>query len=257
MIFPEFLYDNVIRGIVPTFTGTTITGKEPANSYDWRDFSLFEANTGTLDFVMTSDSDISAFSAYVADFTGTGTESIVLQYESSPAVFTTLVTVNPAGGKLSFDKFTEVTVLTGRKIRFLITAGTGALDIRQLGVGVPLVSEQGDYMGTTDPTLLNGVKVSNTIAINGSIIGRSIKRLERTGNLQLDNLTPAFVRGEWQTFARHAAKFPCVYIQNFRDYPDSIAFSTFELQTATPSGVGDRMNLSGKIRSPVSDELAL
>ena len=177
MILPKFLYNNVLRGITPTWSGTTVTGKEPANAIDWRDFSYFSADSGNLDFTMTANTDIDTLSVYVATFTGTGAETIELQYESSPSVYTSLQTVNPAGGKLTFDEFTGVTVSSSRNIRFVIATGTGTLLIRQLVVGEVLEAETGQFASMTYPNLVGGVKVSNVISTNGSIIGRSIKML--------------------------------------------------------------------------------
>ena len=88
MIYPSFLFDSVLRGITPTFSGTTLSGKAPANATDWADFSYFEADTGNLDYVVGADTTIDTLSLYVGLFTGTGAQSIELQYESAPATFT-------------------------------------------------------------------------------------------------------------------------------------------------------------------------
>jgi len=252
-ILPKFLWDSAIRGITPTFSGTTVSGAGPANATDWRDFSFFTANTGNLDYVMTADTAIDAVSAYVAS---TGTGSIVLQYESSPSTFTTLATLSSPAGKLSLTEFTEVTVLTGRKIRFVITAGT-TLNIRQLVVGPIFEAETGQYQGMTDPVLQGGLKYSNTIAMNGSIIQRSIKRTERTGTLDLTYLSPAFVRGDWQDFATHSAKLPFIYAWNYSEHPTSIAFSVADISPAKVTGPGDLMSVSWKLRHLVADEFTI
>jgi len=256
MIKPKFLWDSAIRGITPTFSGTTIAGKTPANATDWRDFSFFTADTGNLDYVMTSDTTIDAVSIFVATYTGGGSESIALKYESSPSTFTTLATLSTTGGKLSLTEFTEVTVLTGRKIRFVITAGT-SLDIRQLVVGPILEAETGQYQGMQDPILLGGLKSTNTISANGSIIQRSIKRLERMSTLELTYLSPAFVRGDWEDFSRHAARYPFIYAWNFGEYPLSIGFSVGDVKPAKVTGPAELMAVSWKIRSLVADEYAL
>lgn len=258
MILPKFLYNNVLRGITPTWSGTTVTGKEPANSIDWRDFSYFSADSGNLDFTMTTNTDIDTLSVYVATFTGTGAETIELQYEDSPASFTSLQTVNPAGGKLTFDEFSGVTVTSGLKIRFVITTGTGTLLIRQLVVGEVLTAETGQFASMTYPNLTGGVKVSNVIATNGSIIGRSIKRLERTGMLDLDLLTATWYRANWETFAQHAARYPFIYQPDSTNYASEVAFSAVEGGIPSPKnmGKGDRMAISWKLRNLVADELA-
>lgn len=259
MIKPKLLWNNVIRGITPTFSGTTVTGKEPANATDWRDFSYFSADTGNLDYTMTGNTDIDTLSVYVANFTGTGAETIELQYESSPSTYTSLQTVNPAGGKLTFDEFTGVTVSSGRNIRFVITVGTGTLLIRQLVVGEVLEIQTGQFSSMTYPNLTGGVKVSNAMAVNGSIIGRSIKRMEKSGSLNIDLLTASWYRTNWEPFAQHAARYSFIYAPDQTNYPDEVAFSIVEGGIPSPKnmGKGDRMSISYKIKSLVADELDL
>jgi hypothetical protein len=254
MILPIFLYDNVLRGITPTWSGTTVTDSEPANSTDWRDFSLFEADTGTLDFEMSTDTDIDSVSVFVSTYSGGGSESIVLQYESSPSTFTALKTISPCGGKLTFGQFSSVTVLSGRKIRFVITAGTTLL-IRQLVVGEAMVAETGQFASMQYPTLLGGLKLTNSISANGSILGRDVKRVERMGSLNLDLLTPAWVRGTWEPFAYHAARYPFIYVPNFAAYPNEVAFSVAEsIDAPSNMGKGERMAVQWKLRHVVADE---
>jgi len=258
MIYPKFLWDNILRGITPTFSGTTITGKEPSNATDWRDFSYFSADSGNLDYVISLDTSIDSVCFYVANFTGTGSETIVLQYESSPSTFTTLATLNPSGGKLSLIEFTQVTVLAGRKIRFVVTVGTGTLLIRQLVVGAIMQAEQGQYKDVIDPILTQGVKITNTISTNGSLIGRSIKRLERSGNIKIQNLSASWVRTTWEPFVKHASRYPFIYAWNTRDYPNSISFSfASRIMPAQNNGKGDRMDVSWKVSHLVADENAV
>jgi hypothetical protein len=256
-LLPKFLYNNVLRGITPSWSGTTVSGSPPANSIDWRDFSYFQADTGNLDFTMTTDTDIDTVSAYVATFTGTGTETIVLQYESSPSTYTTLQTINPAGGKLTFDEFTGVTVSSGRKIRFVITAGTGSLLLRQLVVGEVMEAERGQWASATNPNFYQGIQVTNTISQNGSLLGRSIKRLERNGKIQLDHLSAAWVRSTWEPFSQHMARYPFVYSWNPRDYPTEIAWAFSQGIKAPSHTQNGLLSVDVPVRFLVADENAI
>jgi hypothetical protein len=258
MIYPKFIYNNALRGITPTWTGTTVAGKGHENCVDWRDFSYFQADSGTLDYTVGADTGLDSFSVYVASFTGTGAETIEIQYESAPSTFTSLQTVNPAGGKLTFDEFSSVTVLSGRKIRIIITVGTGSLLIRQLVAGEALTAEYGQYESMTYPDLLGGVKVTNNIAQNGSVLGRSIKRTERMGKIELDYLTPSWVRNTWEPFAAHMARYPFIYLPDPTNHPTVVAFTVAE-QIATPQNTpyGDRHSVSFKVRHLVADELSI
>ena len=258
MLLPKVLWNSPLRGITPTFSGTTLAGKPPANAVDWLDFSYFEADSGNLDYTMTTDTDIDAFSVYVATFTGTGAETITLQYESSPSAFTTLGTaVNPAGGKLTWQEFTPVTVSSGRKIRFVINVGTGTLLIRQLVVGEALEMETGQFASMVYPSLNAGVKTSNTQSVNGSILGRTIKRQEKKGKLSLENLTASWVRSNWEPFAAHACRYAFIYAPNTRDYTDEISFATMEGELKAPmntAGRGSRMSVEMPLRMQFADE---
>ena len=255
MIKPKFLYSNVLRGITPTFSGTTIVGSGPANATDWRDFSYFEADTGELDYTVSADTDIDAISIYVA--TTAGSNSITIKYESTPSTYTTLKTYATPSGTLTLDEFTGVTVLSGRKIRLSIVAAT-TMKIRQIVVGEVLEAEQGQFASMQYPTLFGGAKISNTISVNGSIIGRTIKRLERSGTLELQYLTASWVRSTWEPFAQHAIRYPFIYKPDPTNYVNEVAFSATEKVSApSNSGKGDRMNVSWKLRNLVADQYAV
>lgn len=256
-ILPKFLYNNVLRGITPSFSGTTVSGSPPANAIDWRDFSYFQADSGNLDFTMTANTDIDTVSVYVANFTGTGAETIELQYESSPSTYTSLQTINPAGGKLTFDEFTGVTVSSGRNIRFVITVGTGSLLIRQLVVGEAMEAEQGQWSTATNPEFYQGIQVTNNIAQNGSVLGRSIKRVEKQAKIMLENLSASWVRATWEPFSQHMARYPFVYSWNPRDYPGEIGWCVANRITAPQHTVAGLLSVNVPVRMLVADEDAI
>jgi len=70
--------------------------------------------------------------------------------------------------------------------------------------------------------------VTNNIGANGSVLGRSIKRLERQGKIQLENLTATWVRDSWEPFATHACRYPFFFQWNSRDYSSEVAFAFAE-----------------------------
>jgi len=256
MIKPKILYGNALRGITPTFSGTTVSGKGPENATDWQDFSFFTANSGTLDYTVGADTDIDAIAIYVA--TTAGTNSIELQYESAPATFTSLKTFSTPSGTLDIEEFTGVTVSSGRIIRIIITAAT-TMNIRQIVVGEVMEAEVGQFASMTYPTLLGGVKASNAISQNGSILSRSIKRIERVGNLELDYLTASWVRSTWEPFAAHAARYPFIYQPDPTNRPTEVAFAVASGGIEAPKnmGKGDRMSIQMKLNMLVADSLAI
>ena len=256
MMKPKFLYDNVLRGITPSWSGTTVSGKGPTNATDWFDWSFFEADAGDLDFVMTSDTDIDAGCIFTA--TNTSSTTIALKYESGVSSFTTLQTWTATSGKLSLNEFSGVTVSSGRRIRLSFSGGD--INVRQLVVGEVLEAEQGQYDNMTYPTLTGGVKTSNVVSVNGSILGRSIKRLERKGELNLEYLTASWYRANWEPFAQHASRFPFIYQPNPTGQPTEVAFSAVEGGVRSPknmANLGDRLHVQYKLHNLVADEFAV
>lgn len=256
MMKPKFLWNNVLRGITPSFSGTTVSGKAPANATDWFDWSYFTADAGDLDYTVGADTDIDAASIFTA--THSTSTTISLKYESGVSSFTTLKTWTATSGKLTLDEFTGVTVSSGRRIRFSFSGGD--INVRQLVVGEVLEAEQGQYSDMTYPSLTGGVKTSNVVSVNGSIIGRSIKRLERRGNLNLEFLSASWYRTNWEPFAQHASRYPFIYQPNPTGQPTEVAFSAVEGGVPSPSNManrGDRMMVKYKLHNLVADEFAV
>lgn len=254
MIFGRVLYDNVLRGITPTFSGTTLSGKPPANATDWSDYSFFTADTGNLDYTVGADTDIDSVSIYVA--TTAGSNSIELQYESSPSTYTSLQTYSTPSGTLTFDDFTPVTVSSGRNIRFVITAAT-TMNIRQLVVGEKMDFQQGAWKTVTPPSFNQGVKVTNNIGQNGSVLSRSIKRLERKGKIQLDHLTDAWVRATWEPFSAHFARYPFVYQWDESGHPNDVAFAFADKVNAPTHASAGFLSVDVPISFLVADSEAI
>lgn len=254
MIKPKILYNNVLRGITPTWSGTTVTEKPPANATDWFDWTLFEADSGFLAFTMAVDTTIDTWAVYTQEVTTTPT-SIKVQYESAPSVFTDLDTEFFQTPKLKIMTFSEVTVLAGRRLRFQVTTSTNPLNIRQLFAGQAFEFEQGAFTDMVYPSFVGGVKTSNVMSVNGSIIGRSVKRLEREGMLKIDYLTASWMRSNWDNFANHASRYSFFYQPNSRDYPDDVAFASVKggINSPTNMGVGDRMAVNMKLHMLVAE----
>lgn len=252
MAIGRVLYDNVLRGITPSFSGTTLSGKPPASATDWADYTSFEADSGNLDFVVVADTDIDSVAIYVQ--TIAGSNSIELQYESAPATFTSLKTFSSPSGTLDYEEFTGVTVAAGRIIRFIITADT-VLNIRQLVVGERLEFSQGAWSSVTPSFFLQGVKKSTNIGQNGSVLGTSIKRLERMGKIELDHLTDSWVRTSWHPFAVHAARYPFIFVWDYAGHADDVAFAYGEKITAPTHGTAGFLSASMPIRFLVADNL--
>lgn len=249
------LYGNVLRdATTTTYSGTTASGFEFSNATDHFDWTLFRASSGStdLDFTMGANTDIDSFSVYTK--TVSGTNSITLKYESGVSSFTTLQTYTAVSGKLTFDSFNSVTVSSGRRIRISFTVAT-SLDVRQLWVGEYMEMQRGQWSGIMPPTLTQGIKVTNNISVNGSFLGRSIKRTERKGKIELEHLTESWVRDTWEPFALHATKKP--FILKWSDntaYSDEVGYCFAENVMGPKNAQNGYMSVEMPLRILVADE---
>jgi hypothetical protein len=254
MIKAKILYNNVIKGLTPTWSGTTATGKPPASSIDWLDWTFFEADAGNLDFTVGADTDIDSVALYCA--TAAGSNSIELQYESAPSTFTSLATFSTPSGTLDITEFTGVTVSSGRRIRFVITAAT-TIDIRQLIVGEVMEAEQGAWATVTAPDFVQGVKVTNNISQNGSMLGRSIKRSEKTGKIVWDHLTDSWCRNTLDSFVRHAARYPFIWQWDPTGHPNDVGFASATQINPAKHSANGYLSFEMPIKFLVADNEAL
>ena len=229
-VLGRVLYDDRSQdtGVTNTYDGTIVAGFELVNAFDWRDFSLFRVQGGVsnVDILLASDADIDT----AAIFVGAGTAgTLELQYESAPAVFTTLATfsgVTNTGG-VAFQEFTKVTVLAGRKVRWAFDL-SGAMDMRQMSTGVQLRAPIGQRDGLSPATLNSGIVVNNQISVNGSVVGRSIRRLDRKNTIEWEYVTETFVRDEWDVFTTHMNRKACFYAWDFDRFPLEVVFGSAE-----------------------------
>lgn len=228
------LYNNLMRviGNTTTYTGTEVEGFEVENTYDWRDFSLFraEAATRNVDTVVLASTSFDTAAIWTAGRGITGT--IILQVETGPATatFTTIYTFTllASGDTMAMAAFTEVTALAGARVRWRIEAGASRLDIKQLCVGIGIENPIGQYVGQNPPNLFHGVVTTNVIAVNGSIIGRNYRRLERKTEISWQHLQPSWVRTYWQPFAKHCARNSFFYQWSPANYPLEVVMAAAE-----------------------------
>lgn len=250
------LYNNVLRdATTTTYSGSETTGFEKENAIDFFDWTLFRTSSGStdLDFTMGANTDLDSFSIYTK--THTTSNTIALKYESGVSSFTTLQTYTATSGKLTMDSFNSVTVSSGRRIRISFTGGS--VDVRQLWAGEYMEMERGQWVGATSPVLNQGIKVTNSISVNGSFLGRSIKRNERSGKISLEHLTQAWVRSTWEPFTAHCAKRPFIFQWNPDTYPDEIGFCFAESIQAPQNAGNSYMSVEMPIRMLVADEEAI
>jgi len=269
----KILWDSYLRkaGNVTTYSGAEVSGFEMENAYDWRDYSIFRAAVGTtnLDTVLAITTTISEAAVWIAQRPGDysllydGQQvvydgqpvvfagSLLFQYESAPGVFTTLATFgfNPDQDTLAMVSFAPVVVPFGRKLRWVVQGGSATTDIRQLAAGVAMENPIGQHVGQTPPTLRSGVVVTNVITVNGSIIGRNYRRLDRSDSIDWSPVMGSWVRNTWEPFTKHASKNAFFYQWAPLLWPDEVVFAAAgDIDAPANANPTPRMKVSMPLR---------
>lgn len=221
----DVLWDNALRDATPVESTPASSGFEVINATDWRDFTLYRpAATSNFTVVVTNTRLIDSFVTYVG--VGQAGSRIWLEYESSVGIFTSIGYQLGDGPGLSFFSFSQITVLAGRRLRISFTGNTGAgLYLKQIAVGLRLTLPIGEWADKTPHALNSGYVVENVISMNGSIIARNLRRVEKSGAINLEYLTEGWVRTYWEPFTAHAARYGFFYRWNPTDYPSDIIFA--------------------------------
>ena len=221
MVNAQVLYDNVLRqtGAVVTYSGAVVAGFEPINSYDWRDFSLFQpAASATLITELLASYSPDTVCIWWADAGSNQVQVDAWNGSSWVAVATVLQATNAMN-------WMDFTAVAGTKFRFTFN-GTNL--IRQITLGVRLQFSMGQWRGVAPPKLLHGVVMENVISVNGSILGRNLRRVTKEGEITLSHLEPAWVRASWDPFAIHASKRAFWWRWDPVNYPSEVGFTVAE-----------------------------
>jgi hypothetical protein len=218
MVNAQILYDNVLRasGATVAYDGTVVDGFEPVNAYDWRDFSLFRPQaTKVLQTDLVAASLVNSVCVW---WNAAGSNTVLVEGWNG-AAWVALVTVSQSAGTMQWVDFAGVSFT---KYRFTFD---GANDIRQITLGARFQFPMGQWQGIAPPQLLHGVVVENIISVNGSIIGRNIRRVVKEGLISLNYLDPAWVRSSWNNFAIHASRYAFWWRWDPVSHPTEIGFT--------------------------------
>ncbi len=228
MVKPQMLWDSLFHRYSSTlaYSGTSVDGFEPINAVDWRDFSLFSSAAGSKTLKIQVSAAEPIDTAVIWAPAGLASDAtVVLASSPDNVTYTTLATI-PTNtlGNISWVSFTGVTIPVSGWLRFTI-ASASATNWRQMSVGLSIQAPTGQWANVAPTGLFSGVIMENLISVNGSIIGRNQRRIQKTGQLALNYLPQAWVRTTWENFARHAAKKAFWYRWDATNYPADVAFA--------------------------------
>lgn len=256
---PKILWNNVLRTANSSgFVGTPADGFTYHNLTDYQDYTLTRfADDEYAYYRYTNGVTIDSWGLYASNLSNGACEIDLYTGPSfGGATLRSRITLDANGSGLFFDDFTEVTLDPNDYIIIEVdTPGdAGYCYVRQCFVGQYLQPPQGQYASMTNPTKQMGYQMNSTISQNGDVLSRSIKRMERTGQLDISHITEQWYRDNWEPFAAHAVKYPFFYTPQPTDYPNETSYATAQKVVAgKPMGIGDLMSVSWKINSLVAD----
>lgn len=240
MNLPHIAYDNLLRSAtLVAVTGAEVVGFEHDYICDWRDFTTFRpvaSAVGTYtSFVEYTCSKAATITAWIAWFEDTvpSTATVKIEAEINPgAGYVNSIVLTGGGKQISGGPVAKDTtamsgwaVIAGCRIKVSFSGFNGSNGVRQVFVGPSFVAQTGQYDGVAPTVFTAGLVVENVISVNGSVLGRNIRRQEKNLTLDLQYLTEAWVRLTWEPFAVHAARYPFFYRWNPVDYPSDLAFA--------------------------------
>jgi len=226
------LYDNAARqnlGSV-SYGGVETQGFGPLNLFDWQDFTTFKPSNGVtqVTVTLTENVTVDSLGLYIkvpdADF-----GQVTLRYNAGGGDI--LLHVSPlftpgTEFPVYLADFTPVNLVAGNTLIFEFnTTNNSNFLVRQAAAGPILDFAMGQQSAIKPSELSYGQVLTNAISVNGSIIGRSVRRLEKKQEIMLDNLEFSWVKDNWNSLAKHATRFPFFYQYNSADHPDSVSFS--------------------------------
>lgn len=250
-IYPFLLYRNLANQDGATVALTNEDADFPEeNGRDWFDYSLVAIADGaqTIDITLSAAADVDSAAVYFAAGAA-GTVDIYLDTGGGFGASLATFTIND---KPQLKRFASTALPIGGVIRFAInnTSG-GVIYLRQFCAGEGLLAEQGQRGGLNPPVLNQGLVVTNNISVNGSMIGRDVRQLDRRSTIALEYLTEAWVRTYWEDFTTEAIRHAFFYAWDPDFHPDEVVMASAEtingpVNMDTPV---NRMSVTMPIRS--------
>ena len=220
---PSIGYENIFE------TGTVSVDSEDAdypkeNAYDWLAYPgdvWKPATSGTHYITVDAGSAVSAdyWAAYSHDI-----DSIKLQYSSdnfAADINDVGSAVSPSGNGVIYKEFTSI---SARYWRFEVIKSGSVSSLGVVALGEKLTIPESVQVGFTPANLARKNQYLNSVADDGSFLGRKLIRSGAEFNLSFGLLTPAFVRNSWDVFIQHAEAKPFFFAWDYGNYPDEAAY---------------------------------
>lgn len=257
LTYGQVLYENAFRrSLATSYSGTQTPGFGYINAYDWADWSLFltelTTNTRDLTFSFPTNTTFDTFVMYVVPFEtallpdeaiiglamigeaqigqSNGACTVALRIETGPGtgVYTTIAshtfTRTDQLWSVNLPALYAISSTEQVQVRFTNTAGS-QLVVRDMALGKRLTFEMGQQRDVAPPSLTSNVIISNSVSVNGSLLGRQSRQVAKEMEIVLEPVTKEWVRSYWEPFAKSAVKLPFYYSWSPIDYPGDVCLA--------------------------------
>jgi hypothetical protein len=226
-----------------TTTGVTVTesdevvGFESENAYDWKQYDWWKQSAlGTswlrASFASAKSADYMCVFGHNLYLVG---GSIKPQYSTDAGAtwLDATTAVTPTTSKTQFIGFTSVSAADWR---CLVVTTTGQSIISGIMIGEAMVFNRGLQTGFSPATLSPDVEYKTGKSEMGVNLGGSVKRTGISGDIQLKNLDPTWVRTDWELMIDHFnLGYPAAFAWDYVDHNDESALIWVTKQIPSPN----------------------
>lgn len=163
--------------------------------------------------------------------------TLSVEYESAPSTWAPLTTpFVPGNNRPLIFRFARAEYSA---LRLRIQSATADPSIAVLYVGSLLSIERKIYVGHAPAPLARRANAVNAVSESGNFLGRIVLSEMNGSQVQLTNLTPAWVRAKLDPFFVAAQEEPFFFAWRPHDYPGEVSFGWM---TDSPQPSNDRPN---------------
>ncbi len=222
-------------------TGVTLTvsseavGYERAFAADWLPFTWWKPSAPGASWLRASFAapvECNYFAAYATDVAA-NIGTIGLQYSTDGGTVwqDAVAPFAPASAAPFMRTFDAISAANWRIL--LTSTPASVLGVAAFGMRMDL--ERGLQPGFVPPVFGRDTDVLNSDSVNGGFLGRTIRRINAEGSIELDVLTPTWMRAEWLPFMRHAESRPWFFLWDPTDHDDECALCWSDGRIPAPS----------------------
>lgn len=244
----EILYDNVLVDATITVTSED-TGFSKENAIDWLTWDFWKPTAaGTVYYTadLGTAQSLDAWGIAAHDL-GVNSATIKLQRSATGAWAGEEVdvgtAVSPTASEPILKTFTSV---SARYWRWEIVSATTASQIGAILLGPRLTPQTGTRVGHKPDALAQQYEGKLNISKDAAFLGASVYKKPIKNQMLFTNLTPAWVRSDWEPFMRHCElKKGFLYMPNSTS-SDEVLYGFADNKIPTPE-YADALHMTAKL----------